>query len=497
MAKRLRTRIQNKMDSEANWNTHSSFIPLEGEFIIYEVDSTHTQPRIKIGDGVTSVTNLPFASASGGSGDLENAGGIAIPLPYSGGALTYNKQEQSPIWNNYDSSLMTISGDTAKTDAGTYTTYFTPKSGYCWSDGTSGARAVTWEITKAKPNVTLSKTSVNVFVGSTSTVDIQTSDAIGTITVDSNNSTIATGTVSGKVITVSGKSQASTSLVIRIAESTNFLSTTLTLNVTVEKLKTLNECTWAEISAIAASGSAASTFSVGDTKSITLSGTIGALSVNTTLNVYIIGFNHYNSTNTIDFGTFKSGATDVALIDAKYNSTCSNSTTNFVLTSTSTASGGWKSSVGRYNILGSTNTSGGDATSTTATSPVSNSFMSALPSDLRAVMKPMTIYTANGGTAESNVTATVDYLPLLAEFEVRGTRSYAVTYEQNYQAQYTYYANGNSKIKYRHSSTTSTCSWWLRSQGSSYRYFVYTNTSGNSANRYGYYSHGLAPIFRV
>ena len=78
--------------------------------------------------------------------------------------------------------------------------------------------------------------------------------------------------------------------------------------------------------------------------------------------------------------------------------------------------------------------------------------MAALPSDLRAVMKPMTIYTDNtggGSNTASYVTASVDYLPLLAEFEIFGTRSYANSAEQNYQQQYQYYKNGNSKVKYR------------------------------------------------
>ena len=100
--------------------------------------------------------------------------------------------------------------------------------------------------------------------------------------------------------------------------------------------------------------------------------------------------------------------------------------------------------------------------------------MAALPSDLRAVMQPMTIYTDNTGGGSDNasyVTKTTDYLPLLAEYEIFGTRSYANSAEKNYQAQYAYYSAGNSKVKYRHSATSSTAWWWERSPyyyGSSY-----------------------------
>ena len=60
----LKTRIQNRHDTEANWTTASNaanpFVPLEGEVIVYDPDTTHTTPRVKIGDGVTKVGNLAF-----------------------------------------------------------------------------------------------------------------------------------------------------------------------------------------------------------------------------------------------------------------------------------------------------------------------------------------------------------------------------------------------------------------------------------------------------
>lgn len=144
---------------------------------------------------------------------------------------------------------------------------------------------------------------------------------------------------------------------------------------------------------------------------------------------------------------------------------------------------------------------GNDATSTCATSPVANTLMAALPSALRAVMKPMTIYTDNtagGSDTASYVTKSVDYLPLLAEFEIFGSRSYANSAEKNYQKQYDYYKAGNSKIKYRHNSTSSTALWWERSPyyGNSY-HFCYVDTNGYAYTSGARYSFGLAPAFRV
>lgn len=53
-------RIKLKHDTEANWLKATTFKPLEGELIIYDVDSTHSAPRFKVGDGVKVVGDLPF-----------------------------------------------------------------------------------------------------------------------------------------------------------------------------------------------------------------------------------------------------------------------------------------------------------------------------------------------------------------------------------------------------------------------------------------------------
>lgn len=59
----VHTRIQMKNDTEANWNRAINFVPLQGEVIIYSADESHPFSRIKIGDGETTVINLPFIDA--------------------------------------------------------------------------------------------------------------------------------------------------------------------------------------------------------------------------------------------------------------------------------------------------------------------------------------------------------------------------------------------------------------------------------------------------
>lgn len=55
-------RIIQKHETEANWNKATKFTPELGEVIIYDPDETHTRSRIKVGDGVRIVSELPFSS---------------------------------------------------------------------------------------------------------------------------------------------------------------------------------------------------------------------------------------------------------------------------------------------------------------------------------------------------------------------------------------------------------------------------------------------------
>lgn len=62
--KNIKSRIVHKHDTESNWSKATTFIPKQGEIIIYDIDSNHSYERFKIGDGITKVNNLPFADAN-------------------------------------------------------------------------------------------------------------------------------------------------------------------------------------------------------------------------------------------------------------------------------------------------------------------------------------------------------------------------------------------------------------------------------------------------
>lgn len=432
-------------------------------------------------------------------------------IPSQSGSLTYTGGSQSPTWSNYNTTYMTIGGTTSGTNAGSYSATFTPTTDYRWGDGTTTAKTVSWSIGKATGTLTVSPNSIELSPSNLSDTFTIGGNHDGTISVVSNNTGIATVSRSGNTVTVNNVNQTTgnTTITVSCTAGTNYTAPS-SRSVTVEAKfvsSVLNENDWSVIKSVADASQGANYWAVGDRKAVTVNGTVGTQAINGTYYVYILGFDHNSSREGtgITFGTFKtalSGGTDICLVDSHYNDYSTGGQKWFNMNhSSNTNSGGWKGCDLRYDVLGSTNSNNNDAGTTTATSPVSGTLMAALPSDLRAVMKPMTIYTDNtggGSNTASYVTASVDYLPLLAEFEIFGTRSYANSAEQNYQQQYQYYKNGNSKVKYRHSSTSSAAIWWERSPYSNYSDACCgVGTNGTADADYARYSYGLAPAFRV
>ena len=305
-------------------------------------------------------------------------------------------------------------------------------------------------------------------------------------------------------------------------QPTNIIADTSCYDQFEQRIQGLITDSWATISQRSAAGTAQNYYSVGDCKPVYLNGTMGTVALDDTLYVYILGFNHNSAKEGtgITFGGFKTGYTtsdkNVGLCDTNINQNSNDGSKWFSISHYGNNNyGGWMGCDLRYDILGSTDTApsgygsapttsrvGYNASSTCATHPVANTLMSCLPSSLRAVMKPITKYTDNTGNksnAQANVTASIDYLPLLSEYEVHGARTHANQYEQNNQLQYAYYSAGNAKAKYRYNDTSSSVAWWLRSpEAATANGFCNVHgTHGNAYTYTTYSSRGVAPIFLV
>lgn len=406
----------------------------------------------------------------------------SLSVPAQSGTLTYTGSAQSPQWSNYDSNKLTIGGTSTATNAGSYAATFTPKANYQWSDGSTSAKSVTWAIGKAAGSLTLAKSSVTLNISSLTESVAVTRAGDGVISATSSNTATARVEVSGTSVKITGLKAGTAKITVKVAAGTNHTAPSdKTINVTVSLPDTsLANNTPDIIAAAAKSGQAANYWSVGDKVGIAVNGSFGGLSYNNTVYAFILGFNHNSSVeggNSIHFQFGKTAAgVDIAFVNS-YGST----STGFCMNTSNTNSGGWNNSYMRKTIC--------------------PAFLAALPTDWQNIIAACTKYSDNtggGSNTASYVTATSDKIWLLSEMEVQGTRSYANSAEANYQKQYDYYRNGNSKVKYQHTATTNACYWWLRSVYASYTDgFCGVSTDGSARSNYAYYSIGFAPGFKV
>ena len=369
--------------------------------------------------------------------------------------------------------------------------------------------AGTWSVKATLNGQTSDTKSVSVvdsyavaltFFSATITVNV---DSGASVVLKKGSTTIATKTSTGTAVftvtetgtyTVEATKSGQT-----VSGSVNVVSGTTSYALTLSFVSsTLNNNEWSVIKSVSDAGQGANYWSIGDRKAVTLNGTVGKLSLsNVTTYAFIIGFNHNSSvegTNRIHFQLAKtalSGGTDVCFCDSQYGPDSGWSSPGagyFVMNATSTNSGGWASSQMRTAICG------------TSLSSYSGTIIAVIPAALRAVLKSVTKYTNNTGnsTAASAITATTDYFFLLSEYEVFGSISYANSNESSKQAQYAYYSAGNSKIKYKHSATSTAAYWWLRSPFASNSInFVIVHTDGTVNYGGANYSLGFAPGFCV
>lgn len=418
-----------------------------------------------------------------------------MTIPTQSNSLTYNGSAQSPTWNNYDSGKMTLGGTTSGTNAGSYNATFTPKTNYKWADGSTGAKTVAWSIAKAAGSLSLNKTSIKLTAAKTTDTITVTRAGDGKITATSSAPTVASVSVSGSAVTVTAKAKGSATITVSVAAGTNHTAPankTCSVEVTLPT-KVLNDNSWATIREVSSAGLGANYWAVGDVKEIKINGKVGNTTFsNLAVNTFILGFNHNSAkegANKIHFQIGKIGSTAVGLCDSQYNNTISSSG-YFNWNTSNTNSGGWNACYKRKTLYGNDGT---------PTSPVANSLMAALPSELLAVMQPVTKYTDNTGNSSNTsgaVTATTDYLFDLSEFEVFGSRTYANQYEQNSQAQYDYYKAGNSRVAYNHSAVSTAVRWGLRSPYYDYDYyFCNVHTDGTINIYYAYRSLALRPGF--
>ena len=339
-------------------------------------------------------------------------------VPSQRGTLTYTGSAQSPQWNNYDSSKMTLGGVTSGTNAGSYNATFTPTANYRWSDGTTTVKKVSWTIGKTAGSLSITPTSLTLDSSNpTGTINV-TRAGNGTISAKSSDTSIATVSVSGNIVTVTGNASGSATITVSVAEGTNHTapsSKTCAVTVTGSFLKdNFADNDWASIIEACHSGSVPDTWVVGNSKTMTIDG------VN--YQVDIIGKNH---------DTYTAGG--IAPLTFGLHDCYG---TAYRMNSSNTSMTGWDGSEIR-----------------TETIPA---ILAKMPVNIQNGIKAVNKLTATNGTNGTIKTAS-DKLFIFSEIEVYGSTKNSLSGEGK---QYDYYKAGNSKVK----KVGSTADWWwLRS----------------------------------
>ena len=200
---RVKTRVIQKHGTSSDWNQATNFVPLQGEIIVYD-----DLKKFKIGDGTTSVIDLPFSA-------------LGIETITAGKGLTGGGSASSTTLNVGAGSGITVSEDAVAVN----TTYTTTGKNYAVAvDTTSGGLYVTvpWTDTNtdthyttginaggtgATANAAVSNPYITIKDNSTYRGQIQlkgsgatsiSSDANGVITIKStdNNTTYSAATTS-------------------------------------------------------------------------------------------------------------------------------------------------------------------------------------------------------------------------------------------------------------------------------------------------------------
>ena len=199
--------------------------------------------------------------------------------------------------------------------------------------------------------------------------------------------------------------------------------------------------------------------SIGDQVTLSLNGTNYAFDV--------IGFNHDTLTTSTAYGaTTKTGKAGITFQMHDLFAT------TYVMNSSNTNSGGWKSSAMR--------------TSTMAT------MKGYMPAAWQTAIKPVNKASGTGGGSTSGTETVSDSCFLLAEIEIFGSTKYSVSGEGT---QYAYYKAGNSKVKY---CLNEFYIWWTRSTnpGTSDDFCIVFAT-GVADRSYAKFSRGVAFGFCV
>lgn len=290
---------------------------------------------------------------------------------------------------------------------------------------------------------------------------ISTEDRDGSFAVTYNGSTIATvGAGSSKTLNCSGKVMKSN--VVVGGKTLNCAGKIMATNVIVSVASlvstTLQDNSWATISAISRAGQASQYWKVGDTKTFICNGA--------TYTAQIIGFDHDDVSDSASYGRSKAGIT--FQFKEAYATTYKMDTSSYVTSYTN--------------------------------SNMHSSYLPAVLSGIESALSSVLIGVNKtvSKTISKNETITNQKLILPAAMEIKGKNGLNST-DQAQGTQYAFYSAGNSAVKTKVGTTTKVQYWTrtLEDDGEDFLYCYTISTSGSLGTVAVNTSKYIAPIFFV
>ena len=387
--------------------------------------------------------SLVFNMVGGGGGGIKLTG-ISITTPPT--KTTYTKGE------TFDPAGMVVTA-TYSNGATLACTGYSYEPNTPLDDGTTKVtiRYTEGGVTKtAEQAITVYKAAGSLSISPTSLTLGETNPAgeiivdragDGSISAVSSAPDIAEVSVSGNIVTVTGKASGNATITISVAEGTNHTApASKTCAVTVSFIdNTFANNDWTSIIAACHSGSVPDSWVVGNSKSMTINGK--------SYQIDIIGKNH---------DTYTAGGTAPLTFQMH---DCYG--TVYSMNSSDTNSGGWTSCAMRSTHL--------------------PAILALMPTEVQNGIREVNKLTS-AGSQSTTINTTADKLFLLSETEIFGSVSYSKSGEGT---QYDYYKAGNSKVKKFNGSANL---WWDRSpSGSDSTRFCCVFSSGsdgyNNASR--------------
>lgn len=398
-----------------------------------------------------------FSSGGGGTYDVKL--GVALPTVDDTG-LVYDGTAKSPTIGSYSTDLMTVTV-TSQTNAGTYQVHCSlkDKTKYAWLNTIDSAdQDIPWTIERAVGTLTLSANSIEVGEDGTETVTVTTSEST-TIHAVSNDTDVATVSVSGITLSVSdGGSEGTATITISADDSTNYTygSVTLAVETVYLQIVTWANGTDAQIAKMCAASDEGKLnlydyWNVGDKRTVSLSAIpVTFDEVHRAQNVVFVIVNKCGYATT-------DGKISAFIVQQEnlLSSTDSGTTSDSELGQMDTYStdGGWGSSQRR--------------------SWCNSVYRNAIPNTLRSIFKEVKVkeYIQKNASGSTIVDYhdSIDYFFFPAETEVFDTKYNSYVEEYNVLSMWTYYntsSNRNKKI----GSSGSSYKWWTRSVATSSGY---------------------------